>query len=325
MTRYSLMMPFMPTRPEQVLTLAGFVQHGPAHRLWHGQSLLVEAYQSFTHLAGAGFRIPVGFGVTLMPMRHPLEAALQAQSLAVTTGHSVVAGFGPGARIFQEWVMGSPYRSQLGAVREYVTIVGELLRNGATRYDGEFFRCRADLPVLPRPPIEIGLGVLRPGMARLAGEVADVAVTWLTPVEYLTRVIVPALEEGARATGRPRPRLVAVVPVALALPDRDPVDVVLAGSTGHLQMAHYQDMLRRSGIDVDPDDMRRSAKEVLAGGAFLFGSAVEVADGLARYAAAGVDEIVLNATGVCLSDGLGAAVSDVRSIIDTARLGELTP
>jgi alkanesulfonate monooxygenase SsuD/methylene tetrahydromethanopterin reductase-like flavin-dependent oxidoreductase (luciferase family) len=162
-------------------------------------------------------------------------------------------------------------------------------------------------------------------MARLAGEVADVAVTWLTPVEYLTRVIVPALEEGARATGRPRPRLVAVVPVALALPDRDPVDVVLAGSTGHLQMAHYQDMLRRSGIDVDPDDMRRSAKEVLAGGAFLFGSAVEVADGLARYAAAGVDEIVLNATGVCLSDGLGAAVSDVRSIIDTARLGELTP
>jgi alkanesulfonate monooxygenase SsuD/methylene tetrahydromethanopterin reductase-like flavin-dependent oxidoreductase (luciferase family) len=316
MTRYSIMMPFMPTRPEQVLRLAGLVQYGRPHRLWHGQSLLVEAYQTFAHIAGAGFTIPVGFGVTLMPMRHPFEAALQAQSLAVTTGRSVVAGFGPGAVVFQERVMGAPYRSQLGAVREYVTIVRDLLHDGSARLRGEYFDCRADLPRLERPAIEIGLGVLRPRMAQLAGEVADVAITWLTPVEYLADVVIPALDAGARAADRPRPRVAAVVSVGLDAPGRDPVDVVLAGSTGHLQLPHYQDMLCRAGIEVDPGDLRRSAKEVLAGGAFLWGGPDEVAAGLARYVDAGVDELVLNATGLCQRDGLGAAVQDVQAILD---------
>lgn len=316
MTQYSIIMPFMPTRPQQALRMAGLVQCGRLHRLWQGQSLLVDGYHNFTHIAGAGFAVPVGFGVTLMPLRHPFEAALQAQSLAITTGRSVVAGFGPGGVIFQEVVLGAPYRSQLGAVREYVTIVRDLLHHGSTRLRGEYFNCHAELPRLGRPEIEIGLGVLRPGMARLAGELADVAITWLTTVEYLADVIIPALQDGARAAGRPRPRVAAMVPIGLDAPGRDPVDVVLAGSTGHLLVPHYQDMLRRSGISVDPGDLRRSAKEVLAGGAFLYGSPDEVAAGLARYEAAGVSELVLNATGVCQHVGLGAALQDVQTVLD---------
>lgn len=72
-----------------------------AERLWQGQSLLMEPHQGFVSAAASGFRVPVGLGVSLMPMRHPYEAALQARSVAMTTGHSVVAGFGPGSRSFQ--------------------------------------------------------------------------------------------------------------------------------------------------------------------------------------------------------------------------------
>lgn len=95
-----------------------------ASRLWQGQSVMIEPHQGFVAAAGGGFRVPTGLGVTLMPLRHPYEAALQARSPAMATGQPVIAGFGPGGRLLQRW-----------------------------------------------------LGVLRPGMAGLAGEVADVAVT----------------------------------------------------------------------------------------------------------------------------------------------------
>lgn len=316
MTRYSVLLPFLASRPEQALPVAGLVRYGAPHRLWQGQSLLVDSYQLASHLAGAGFRVPLGFGVTLMPLRHPFEAAIQARSVASVTGHGVVAGFGPGGVAFQRRVLGAAYPSQLGAVREYVSIVGDLLRDGATERRGEYYSCQADLPPRPGVEVEIGLGVLRPGMARLAGELADVAITWLTPAGYLAEVLGPALAAGADTGGRGRPRLVAMVPMALDQPGRDPLDVVLAGNLGHLWMPHYQDMLRRAGMHVDPTDPRRSAKEVLAGGAFLAGGPAEVAEGLAGFAEAGVDEVVLNLTGVCLTSGLDAALAETRAVLE---------
>ncbi|MEU6210102.1 LLM class flavin-dependent oxidoreductase [Streptomyces sp. NPDC047023] len=315
MTKYSIMMPFMPTRHEQALPLAALVASGAADRLWQGQALMAEPYQTFTYAAASGFRIPVGTAVTLMPFRHPIEAALQAKSLAVTTGHPVVAGIGPGAAILQKNVLGAPYRSQLGAVREYFTIMGGLLAGREVELRGEYFDCRIGLPSLPGPRVELGAGVLRPKMARLAGEVADVAITWLTPPKYLRDVIVPELRAGAEAAGRPMPRLVAMVPVALTAPDRDPAKLVLAGNTGHLSMPHYQDMLRRSGIDVDQPDPMSVAKAVIEGGAFVHGDISEVRDRLVEYAAVGVDEIALNLTGVCQVEGLPSALEDLRAML----------
>ncbi|SNT25086.1 Flavin-dependent oxidoreductase, luciferase family (includes alkanesulfonate monooxygenase SsuD and methylene tetrahydromethanopterin reductase) [Streptosporangium subroseum] len=315
MTTFSVLLPFMPTRPEHVLPVAALVQHSAATRLWQGQSLILEPHQTFTYAAASGFRVPVGTGVTLMPFRHPLEAALQARSLAVTTGHPVVAGFGPGAAVLQKSVLGAPYASPLTAVREYLTIVGGLLAGQAVEHEGEYFSCRINMGWQPGPRVELGLGVLRPAMARLAGELADVAITWLTPAGYLRDVIVPALREGARAAGRPVPRLAAIVPVALSAPDRDPADLVLAANSGHLSMPHYQDMLRRSGIEVDPGNLAVTAKGVVASNAFVSGDPGELRAALREYRTAGVDEIVLNITGVCQLYGLPVALAELETIL----------
>lgn len=296
------------------MAAAALVRNGKPERLWHGQSLLVDSYHAFAYLAGVGIRVPVGLGVSLMPLRHPFEAALQAQSLALTTGQPVVAGFGPGAVAVQERVLGAPYTSQLGAVREYTTIVRALLETGQADFAGDSFDCRAVLPRLPRPPIEVGLGVLRPAMARLAGEVADTAITWLAPASYIADVLVPELDAGARRGGRPRPRIVATVPVIVEGPGRDIVELALAGSSGHLRMPHYREMLTRSGVDVD-DDLRRTAENAVAGRAIVSGTVDDVVGGLAEFAAAGVDEIVLNVTGVGQVHGFDAALEDVRTVL----------
>ncbi|WEH16911.1 LLM class flavin-dependent oxidoreductase [Streptomyces sp. VNUA24] len=315
MTSYSVLLPFLPRRPEQILPYAGLVHWSNASRLWQGQSVMIEPHQGFVAAAGAGFRVPTGLGVTLMPLRHPYEAALQARSLAMATGQPVTAGFGPGGRPLQRSLLGEPYRSPLTAAREYLSIVRGLLAGDAVDVRGEYFSCRAEMPRYPAPRVEIGLGVLRPGMARLAGEVADVAVTWLTPAHYLRDTVLPAMREGAGDKGRGTPRLTAIVPLALARPDREPAELALASNAAHLQGAHYIDMLRRSGTDVAGDDPAANAKALVDGGAFLSGDPDELVAKLGAFRDAGVDEIVLNLTGVCNLYGPQAALDETKRIL----------
>src|SRR5882757_9565414 len=116
MTTFSVVVPLMPVRTENVMPFAELVRDTGLHRLWQGQSLVVEPHQAFAYAAGAGVRVPTGFGVTLAPLRHPLEAALQARSLALTTGESVVAGYGAGAVSFQRALMDDRYDSPIGVL-----------------------------------------------------------------------------------------------------------------------------------------------------------------------------------------------------------------
>ncbi|QKW08014.1 LLM class flavin-dependent oxidoreductase [Streptomyces sp. NA04227] len=315
MTDFSVLIPFSPRRPEQVLPYAALVQWTAARRLWQGQAMLVDAAHAAASASGAGFRVPLGLGVTLMPLRHPYDAAHQVRSLALTTGQPVVAGFGPGQPAFQASMRGKPYASPLTASREYVGIVRGLLTGEIVRTEGQYFSCHGGLPPATPPQVEVGLGVLRPGMARLAGEVADRAITWLTPATYVRDTLLPALREGAAKAGREVPKVTAIVPVALRRPDREPEQLALSSNAAHLAAGHYQDMLRRSGIEVVADDPVLSAKRLVAGGGFLHGDLDEVSAALDAYREAGADEVVLNLTGVFNTFGQQAALDDLKKIL----------
>ncbi|WP_354639237.1 LLM class flavin-dependent oxidoreductase [Kitasatospora camelliae] len=286
-----------------------------AARLWQGQSLTVEAHQGFAHAAGNGFGVPTGLGVSLMPLRHPYEAALQARSLAISTGHPVLAGFGPGRPDLQRAMRGEPYASPLTAAEEYLTVVRGLLQGRQLDFRGRYFHCEGALPPSPAPQVQVGLGVLRPGMARVAGRVADAAITWLTPAAYLRETVIPALCEGAEAAGRPQPRVVAMVPMALPLPGQDAAAVAVAGSGAHMQAPQYADMLRRAGIDVDGGDPLANARSLIEGGAFLAGEADELVERIGEFWNSGVDEVVVNMTGVANVGGPKAAMQQIRTIV----------
>lgn len=315
MTSYSVLTPFMPTRSEQIYPLAALVNHTGACRLWQGQALIVDPYQTFAAAAGAGFHIPVGVGVGLMPFRHPFDAALAARSLALGTGHPVVAGFGPGAPILQQAMLGQPYPSPLTATREYLSIVAGLVRGEEVDHSGEYFRCRFQMAGPPVPDIEVGVGVLRPRMATLAGELADVAITWLTPASYVQDEITPRLTAAAATVGRKPPRVAVVVPVCLPRNGVDPVDVFLAGSAGHLRLPHYQDMLRRAGVLVDVDDPAKTVRSGMERGVFIYADTDELPEFLGAFGAAGADEIVLNTTGLSQHAGFGVALDGLGAIL----------
>ncbi len=322
--KLSLLVPFMPTDPRELVRWAALLDPKPTEsvqtpqrppgRLWQGQAVTLDPLQSFAYVAGAGHRVPVGLSVTLMPLKHPFQAAMEARSLARITGHPVVYGLGPGPVVFQE-LLGTRPASQLAAVREYVTAVRDLLA-GQTSQPGDTITSAMPLHRMDSPEVQIGLGVLRPAMARLAGGIADVAVTWLAPAEYVGSVVEPALQEGAGAAGTARPWISSVVPVALRRPGRNPYRTVLASNYGHLQGPHYQDMLSRAGIQFDIDRPGPAAKAVLDGGAFLHDDVEGLGQHLGAYTEAGVDEVVLNLSGVHALEGPDAAYDEAAQLLE---------
>jgi alkanesulfonate monooxygenase SsuD/methylene tetrahydromethanopterin reductase-like flavin-dependent oxidoreductase (luciferase family) len=316
MTAYSVLVPFVPSRPEQLLPFAALVQWTEAERLWQGQSMLLDTAQAYSYVAGAGFRVPVGVGVTLMPLRHPYEAALEARSLALVTGQPVVAGFGPGSASFQESLLGTAYPRPVTEAGDYLVAVRNTL-SGTTGPSGISGATPggAVLPPLVGPRVHLGLGVLRRRMAEVAGQVADAAITWLTPPAYLRDVVVPTLRESAEASGRTVPRLTAMVPVALSAPDRDLTVVAQASNRPHLQQSHYVAMLRRAGGSFGGTGSLADAEALIRIRAFVGGNPSQINEQLQEYVEAGVDEIVLNLTGVARTSGLQRALAELKQLI----------
>jgi alkanesulfonate monooxygenase SsuD/methylene tetrahydromethanopterin reductase-like flavin-dependent oxidoreductase (luciferase family) len=312
------MLPFQPASAAAVVPFAELVEPGGACRLYLGQSFGVESHLALAHLAGSGHRVPAGTAVTLMPLRHPAEAALQARTLAALTGEPFVAGIGVSEPAVVEGMRGAPYASPRTAAADYVRAMRGLLAGERVAQESDYAPTRLRLPPMEHPPVELALGVLRPGMAQTAGGVADVAITWLTPPAYLRATLLPALARGADAADRPVPRVVAAVHTAVARPGRDPLALLRSAAGAHLTRPHYVSMLRKAGIDADPADPDGAAAAVLDAGGLAWGTPEQVVATLRDYAAAGVDEVALNVLGVVLADGPDAGIRDLRDVLHAA-------
>jgi alkanesulfonate monooxygenase SsuD/methylene tetrahydromethanopterin reductase-like flavin-dependent oxidoreductase (luciferase family) len=312
------MLPLQPAAPEQLRPFARIVDETAARRLYLGQSFGIESHLALAHLAGSGLRVPVGTAVSLMPLRHPAEAAMQARTVAALTGHPFVAGLGVSEPGLVAGIRGEAYASPRTAAADYLRVMRGLLDGGPVRVDSDYTPARMRLPPMEHPPVELALGVLRPRMAETAGQVADVAITWLAPPAYLRDVVAPALRRGAEAAGRPVPRLVAVVHAAVDRPGRDPLALLRSAAGAHLRRPHYAAMLREAGIDASEDDPDRTAAAVLGAGGLAWGDPAGLVDGLRAYAAAGVDEVALNVLGVIQAEGLDAGFADLRAILAAA-------
>ncbi|MFB7620209.1 LLM class flavin-dependent oxidoreductase [Kitasatospora sp. NPDC056181] len=315
MSKISVMYPVMPTDIGDVLPYARIAESTSGRRLWLGQSLAIETHAVFAALAGMGLDLGYGTAVTLMPLRHPMTAAVNGRSIASLSGYPYVAGIGPGAAVFQKHTNGRPYDKPVTAARHYIRMMRTLADGGEARDpDGPWPTESLRLPSMDTPPVEIGLGVLREPMARLAGEGADRAITWLTPLGYIRERLAPAMEEAAAKAGRPTPRIVSIVHCAVDRPQRDLQQVALKAVGAHLGSPHYSDMLNQAGIPVDPDDTPAAAKMIIEHNLFATGTPDEIAATIASYHDAGIDEVAISVCGLHLHEGRGAALRDLTAI-----------
>jgi 5,10-methylenetetrahydromethanopterin reductase len=160
-------------------------------------------------------RIELGTAVLPTHSRHPFYAAQQAATAQAACDGRFVLGLGPSHKVVIENMLGLSFDKPARHVREYVTVVKELLEKGETHFEGETLRVNATLAVECGSPPPVLIGALGPLMRRIAGGLCDGTITWMTGPRTLAGKVVPGVRAAAEAAGRPAPRIVAGTPVVL--------------------------------------------------------------------------------------------------------------
>ena len=141
---------------------------------------------------------------------------------------------------------GLPFARPAAHMRDYLSVLMPLLREGSVHHKGDFYQVDGGFVVPGTSPVPVLVGALSPLMVEVAGELADGVVTWLAGPRSLGEHIVPRLH--AAAAGRPAPRVVAALPVAVCADTdlaRRAADELLARYAG-LEVYHRQ--LEREGV-----------------------------------------------------------------------------
>jgi alkanesulfonate monooxygenase SsuD/methylene tetrahydromethanopterin reductase-like flavin-dependent oxidoreductase (luciferase family) len=204
-------------------------------------------------LAGrATTRIELGTAVLQTYPCHPTLQVSRIKSVAAAVGRPVTLGVGPSHRPAIER-LGLSYDGVGRHTEDYVRALATLL-------DGE-------LPLL--------LAALGPRLLRVAGELADGTILWMANAQAIDSHVVPRITKSAAAAGRPAPRIVAGIPVAV----HD--DVAEARAAGAEQFSiygtlpNYQRILSHGGISSpaeavivgDEDAVGRQIDALFAAGA----------------------------------------------------------
>jgi 5,10-methylenetetrahydromethanopterin reductase len=191
-------------------------------------------------------RIDVGVGIVPTYPRHPLALAQQAATTQAFCGGRLTLGVGVSHRPVIEDLHGISYTRPAAHMRDYLSVLVPLLREGSVRHRGEFYQVDGGFVVPGTRPVSVLVGALSPLMVQAAGELADGVVTWLAGPRSLGEDIVPRLR--AAAAGRPAPRVVAALPLAVC-PDvtlaRRAADEILTRYAG---LDNYRRLLEREGV-----------------------------------------------------------------------------
>jgi 5,10-methylenetetrahydromethanopterin reductase len=217
---------------------------------------LPTGIDSLSSLVLAGARTStIGLGVGVVPVypRHPVALAQQAATVQALIGGRLTLGVGVSHRPVIEGMLGIPYTEPAAYMREYLSVLRPLLSDGRVKFAGKFFTVDAALSVTGTSPVSVLVGALSGNMVRVAGQCADGVVTWLAGKRTLEQRIVPGVQAAAREAGRPFPRVVVGLPVALTddvSAAREAADTVFARYT---RLANYQRQMAREAITAPGD------------------------------------------------------------------------
>jgi F420-dependent oxidoreductase-like protein len=189
----------------------------------------------------------VKLGTSIIPTwpRAPILIAQQAMAMHALAPGRFRLGIGPSTPAAMVPLYGADYRKPLTQLREYLTVIKAFLQEGAVDFHGEFVSARVRLR--ERIDVPVMASALSAGAFRLCGELADGAISWMCPWDYLRDVALPALHEGAEAAGREPPPLIAHLPICLS---DDPAAVRVAAQDqvgGYGTYPVYQAMFRAAG------------------------------------------------------------------------------
>ncbi len=184
--------------------------------LWYTSAVAGDSLLAIALAGRATSSIELGTAVMQTYPCHPVLQATRAAAVGAAIGSPgrFTLGVGPSHRPFIEGMFGLAYDTPGRHTEEYVQILTGLLDGEAVRFKGDEFRVNAGpLPLAERVPVLVS--ALAPRLLRVAGTFADGTVLWMANATAVAQHVTPRITEAAAQAGRPAPRIVAGLPVAV--------------------------------------------------------------------------------------------------------------
>lgn len=178
-----------------------------------------DGFMTLAAYASGTSTISLGTGVVPAFPRHPVSLAQEAVTLDELSGGRLIVGLGTSHRITMESWYGLDMSKPLSQLKEYVSILRTLFREGRVEHHGDFYNVNFGfMGYEARPELPIYISGLSPNTLRFAGEAADGLILWACMPSYIRDVVVPNVRAGEEKAGRAPGscEIVAAVPAALA-------------------------------------------------------------------------------------------------------------
>jgi F420-dependent oxidoreductase-like protein len=185
--------------------------------------------------------------------RHPAALAQQALTAGAACGGRFTLGIGLSHPVMIEGVLGLSYARRAPHMREYLAVLGPLLRGEPARFQGAEYRVDLTLDVPDAPPVPLLIAALGDRMLEIAGRSAAGTILWMTGPRAIESHIAPKLRAAAREAGRPEPRIVAGLQIALTSDPEAAIERLARRMAVYGQLPSYRAMLDKEGAEHPTD------------------------------------------------------------------------
>jgi F420-dependent oxidoreductase-like protein len=197
----------------------------------------------------------LGLGTAVVPTypRHPTAMAQQALTAQAASGGRFTLGIGLSHQIVIENMLGLSYARRAKHMREYMAVLGPLLRGEPAKFEGEEYRVNLTMDVPGAENVPVLIAALGDHMLRIAGRSADGTVLWMTGPATIEGHVGPKLRAAASAAGRPAPRNAAGVPIVQTTDGEGARRKIAESLVVYGQLPSYRAMLDKEGAEGPAD------------------------------------------------------------------------
>lgn len=239
--------------------------------VWTAEAWGSDAVSPLAWIGAQTTRIKLGTAIMQLPGRSPANAAMTAMTMDALSGERFILGLGTsGPQVVEGW-HGVPWHKPLTWLREYVTIVKQVLaREAPLTFQGERYRIPYDGPgsaglgkplksiLHGRRDIPIWTGAMAPLGQELCGELCDgVLLTCMHPGR--PEVILDRVRAGRAKVGKTLEGFEVAPTVAVGVgPDVDALRLpfrqqlaLYIGGMGAKEKNFYREYLSRVGYEAE--------------------------------------------------------------------------
>jgi F420-dependent oxidoreductase-like protein len=221
--------------------------------LWYASAIAGDPLVAMALAGRQTTAIELGTSVLQTYACHPMLQAARAIATASAMGRpGFTLGLGPSHQPVIESVFGMSYARPGQNTEEYIRVVAALLHGESADVDGDEWRVHSGgRGIKPDQPVSLMISALAPRLLRVAGELTDGTILWMANAKAVESHVAPRLTKAA--AGRPAPRIVTGLPVAVHDDVAEARQAAAEQFAGYGLLPNYRRILDIGGADGPAD------------------------------------------------------------------------